>query len=267
MASKPAAKKPAPPKSTAKKPAAARKRAGIDAPEQAVPATATPDWERIELDYRAGIKTLRQIAGEHGISHVAVNKRAKKDGWERDLAAKIQAKADALVTKSLVTTPVTKERQMAEKAVVDANAQAVADVRLAHRADIHRARRITNALLQELEQQTEPQVLALLKQLGEMLRNEDERGIDRRNDLYQAVISLPERSKTMKTLAESLRVLVDMERTAFGMGKDSGQAADALGALLHTICTGNSSAFMPVANDPERVSGFMPVVGPDDGDD
>ena len=25
------------------------------------------DWEKIELDYRAGIKTLRQIADEHGI--------------------------------------------------------------------------------------------------------------------------------------------------------------------------------------------------------
>jgi hypothetical protein len=27
-----------------------------------------PQWERIELDYRAGIKSLRQIAAEQGIS-------------------------------------------------------------------------------------------------------------------------------------------------------------------------------------------------------
>lgn len=38
-----------------------------------------PDWERIELDYRAGIKTLQQIADENGISHAAVHKRAKRD--------------------------------------------------------------------------------------------------------------------------------------------------------------------------------------------
>ena len=43
----------------------------------------TPDWERIELDYRAGIKTLRQIADGSGVSHVAVSKRAHKHGWER----------------------------------------------------------------------------------------------------------------------------------------------------------------------------------------
>ena len=53
-----------------------------------------PDWEKIEADYRAGIKTLRQIAGEHGVSHVAINKRAKRDGWSRDLSAKIAAKAE-----------------------------------------------------------------------------------------------------------------------------------------------------------------------------
>ena len=35
-----------------------------------------PDWERIELDYRAGMKTLRQIADEHGLTHGAINKRA-----------------------------------------------------------------------------------------------------------------------------------------------------------------------------------------------
>jgi hypothetical protein len=57
------------------------------------PTTAqSPDWIQIEVDYRAGIKTLRQIADEHSISHVAINKRAKRDGWTRDIAAKIQAK-------------------------------------------------------------------------------------------------------------------------------------------------------------------------------
>jgi hypothetical protein len=57
----------------------------------------------------------------------------------------------------------------------------------------------------------------MLQELGELLRREDDNGNDRRNDLYMKVISLSERSKTMKTLADSLRLVVDMERTAFGM--------------------------------------------------
>ena len=185
-------------------------------------AKSAPDWERIELDYRAGIKTLRQIADENGITHGAINKRAKRDGWERDLSEKINAKADALVSKAAVSSLVSTESRAAEKQVVDANAQAVANVRLAHRRDIQRARKLTNSLLDELEQQTDPDTLVMLRELGELLRSEDDNGQDRRNDLYQKVISLSERSKTLKTLADSLRVMVDMERQAFGMDAKGG---------------------------------------------
>ena len=82
MAATPKGKKPEPHKVTPTKPAATKKAAGKAAP---APAKAV-DWERIELDYRAGIKTLRQIADENGITHGAINKRAKRDGWERDLS-------------------------------------------------------------------------------------------------------------------------------------------------------------------------------------
>lgn len=54
-----------------------------------------PDWERIEIDFRAGVLSTREIAQAHGISHTAINKRAKAYGWDRDLSAKIKAKADA----------------------------------------------------------------------------------------------------------------------------------------------------------------------------
>lgn len=193
-----------------------------------------PDWERIELDYRAGVKSLREIAAEHGITEGAIRKRAKKPGeaWERDLAGRIQAKAEELVRKDAVRAEVRANQSASEKAVVDANAQAIADIRLSHRRDIRRARTLTNALLSELEQQTDPETLVMLAQLGEMLRNEDEKGQDRRNDLYQKVISLSERSKTLKTLAESLRSVVDMERTAFGMDADKGQEIDPLAQAM-----------------------------------
>ena len=221
MATPPKGKKPAPRKTPIPKPAASEKAAGASVP---APAKAAADWERIELDYRAGIKTLRQIADENGITHGAINKRAKRDGWERDLSEKIQAKAEALVSKAAVSSEVSTATRIREQEVVDANAQAVADVRLAHRRDIHRARRLTNALLDELEKQTDPDTLAMLAEMGELLRAPDENGVDKLNDLYQKVISLPERSKTMKTLAESLQKLVDMERQAFGM--DAKQAPE-----------------------------------------
>jgi len=49
------------------------------------------DWEGIRLDYEAGVKTLRKIAEENGISHTLINKRAKRDGWKRDLSVRIKS--------------------------------------------------------------------------------------------------------------------------------------------------------------------------------
>ena len=191
-----------------------------DSKTAAVPARAKVDWEAVELHYRAGIRSLKDIGAEFGVSDAGIIKRAKRDGWERDLRAKIQAKAEAKVSASLVSAEVSAQTKVLERQVVEANAQAVADIRLAHRRDIHRARRLTNALLDELEKQTDPDTLALLGDLGEMLRNPDKYDNDKLNNLYQAIISLPERSKTMKVLVESQQKLVLLERQAFGLDAD-----------------------------------------------
>ncbi len=214
-----------------------------------------PEWEKIEADYRAGIRTLREVAAEHGISHGAINKRAKRDGWSRDLSGKIAAKADELVSKSAVSRAVSTETRIPEREIIDANAQAIVSVRLSHRKDIQRSRRVAMALLEELEQQAGGEQVALLEQLGELLRREDDRGQDKLNDLYQKVISLPGRAKTMKDLGETLRVLVTLERQAFGLdtaGADGESAAGSTRQLtdaeravrLSRLMAGNPDALL-----------------------
>ena len=178
------------------------------------------DWERIEIDYRAGVKSLREIAGEHGISEGAIRKRAKRDGWARDLADRIQQRAEDLVRTQAVRTEVRSEQRATERQVIEANAEAVANVKMAHRSDISRARAIVNGLLDELQEMVGSDNATLLQELGFLLRSEDENGKDRLNDLYQQIISLPGRSKAMKDLTASLQSLVAMERTAYGMDKD-----------------------------------------------
>ena len=229
-----------------------------------------PDWEKIEADYRAGILSLREIAEAHpGVNHVAITRRAKREGWSRDLSAKIRAKADALVTERTVTADVTAERRVSERDIIDANAQAIVSVRLAHRKDIQRSRSITMRLLEELELQSGRENAELLEQLGELMRREDDRGQDKLNDLYQKIISLPGRAKTMKDLGESLRVLVTLERQAFGLDDKDQKPQDSLTTLLQTIAGGNASAFRPVAHDPEAMpeSTFKPQAGDDLDDD
>ncbi|WP_338571535.1 hypothetical protein V6L78_26820 [Pseudomonas canadensis] len=179
------------------------------------------DWERIEQLYRAGVLSLREIAiACPGPNHVAIARRAKKFGWVQDLSAKIKAKANDLVTRQAVTADVTAERAVSDKAVIEINAQAIASIRMAHRGDIARGRRLTNKLLDELEGLTDNR--ELFDQLGELMRDPDDNGLDKRNDLYGKVISLPGRSKTMKEMADTLKTLVSLERQAFNLDEAEG---------------------------------------------
>ena len=179
-------------------------------------AKATPDWEKIEADYRAGVLSLREIADKHqDVNHVSISRMAKKRGWDRDLSAKIKTKADALVTRQGVTDDVTAKSTVSERQLIEANAQVIADVRMSHRGDIRRARSLTMTLLSELEATTIDHCLFM--ELGELLRDEDERGQDKRNDLYQKVIGMSSRVSSMKSLAEALKTLVGLEREAYGM--------------------------------------------------
>jgi hypothetical protein len=59
--------------------------------------------------------------------------------------------------------------------------------------------------------------LALFQELGEILRSEDDKGSDKRNDLYQKVISGAGRVDSMKKLADTLKTLIGLEREAYGM--------------------------------------------------
>lgn len=178
----------------------------------------TPDWERIEQQYRAGVLSVREIAVAGGVSHTAINKRAKANGWDRNLKAKIQAKADALVSKAEVSTEVSKETLATERNIVEANAQVIANVRISHRTDIGRYRKLANSLLEELEGMTDNR--ELFDQVGELLRSEDDNGQDKLNDLYQKVISLPSRTKTLKDLGDTLKVLIGLERQAYSIDEE-----------------------------------------------
>ncbi|NWC11924.1 hypothetical protein HX776_24360 [Pseudomonas agarici] len=191
-----------------------------------------PDWERIEQLYRAGLLSVREIGATCGVSHTAIQKKAKAGSWERDLRAKIKAKADSLVAKAEVATSVATETLATERGIVDANAKVIADIRMAHRADIGRARRLANLLFGELEGLTEEQ--GTLKELIEQLKDSDD-GADMSDVLALAskMSSLPSRTKTMKELGETLKNLILLERQAYSIDANPEEDTKAPAGLGH----------------------------------
>lgn len=170
------------------------------------------DWEGIEREYRAGVRSLREIAAEFEVSHVGIKKKADREGWERDLGAKIRAKADALVMKEAVTPLVTAETKLAEKQIVEANAAIQAQIRREHRTDIQRTKRIVNKLLEALEALPLPVLKAKASA-----------------DECQAVLALiREHASAVKQLSSTQRDSVTMEREAFGIAQmvESSESTD-----------------------------------------
>ena len=181
----------------------------------------TIDWERLEPDWRAGIKSVPQMVAEYEeatgktVSKSAINKHFKDFGIPRDLAAKIKAKADAIVSASMVSGKVSTDTNATDVEIINKAATDIAIIQLAHRQDIRRNRELANKLMSELEAQTGN--LELFHQLSELMQSNDKDAVGKLDDMYRRVIALPSRVDTAKKLAETLKVLIGLEREAFNI--------------------------------------------------
>ncbi len=118
------------------------------------------DYERIEPGWRAGILSPAQLAEAYTldtgtpVSRVAIIKHFQKLGVPRDLKAKIQAKADAMVQQAMVTGKVTTATTVTTAKIIDRTAAEQVKVRLAHQGGAARLQRLVVKLTAELERQT-----------------------------------------------------------------------------------------------------------------
>lgn len=182
------------------------------------------DWELVEKHYRAGVMSLRQIASECGGTEGAIRKRAKKDGWTRNLTARIQDRADELVRKELVRTVSTQLTPASEKETVEIAAQATATILIVQKGSIARSHALFKNLLAELEATTDNK--ELFGQLGELMANPDEKGnMDKMTEIFRKVVSMGGRIDSAKKLIEILEKTVKLEREAFGVDRqDAGES-------------------------------------------
>jgi len=179
------------------------------------------DWEWIEGPFRAGIKSVLQIAAEYyaetgvTVTHAGIAAHFKKLGITRNLASKVKSKADALVSIAEVLARVSTETTITDAVIINESAQAVADVRMSHRRDIRRGISLLMRLFDELEIQTSN--IELFEQLGDILANPDERGQDKLNDIYRKCTALPGRVDSVKKLTDAMKTLVTLQREAYNI--------------------------------------------------
>lgn len=143
------------------------------------------DWEAIEKDWRAGIKSKKQMSDDHMVSRAAIDKHFAKLGIDRDLKAQIQAQAQALVARSVAK--VTCGDQASQDQIIETNASTSAQVQLNQRMDIRKLNDFVRKLRETIELQE----------------------ID--------VTELPRLVDMTKKLTETMRLAISMEREAYGI--------------------------------------------------
>ena len=181
------------------------------------------DWERIEAEYRAGKLSLREIAKARGCTEGAIRKKAKACGWERDLSAKIeQAVRNKEVRNRVRTLTAT-----AEKDIVEANAQAIIDIKNGHRKDIQRATGLVATLFGKVEKELD---------IEPCDTKEPANQVDK--------LALPQLVDCTKKLTDCLKTLTEIESKAWGFDSDKSNPQDGLSALAE-LCRASQPMVIP----------------------
>ena len=190
------------------------------------------DWEAIEQDWRAGIKSAIQMGVEHDISHTAINKHFRKLGVERDLTAKIRAKAEAMVSAAQVSGMVSEETTATTAEIINTNALTAAKALFRHQTGIKRSQQLYENLLAEIEAITNNP--DLFSRLGELMidpvgdtptKGELDR-VEKLRAAFEKVLTSPARIDSFKKLTDTLKTLIGLERQAYGLADNANGEAD-----------------------------------------
>lgn len=164
------------------------------------------DWEAVEREYHAGQLSVSEIGRQYGISHTAINKRAKKEKWNRDLASRVQREVSARLVSEEVSNA------NAKQAIETAAMRGVELVRQ-HRRALGRSQIIIEKLLAELESGTDN--LYVIEEAIEDETAGDKDG-KRRNMMLKAV-SLSSRAQIAAALSVTIKNVIPLERQAFNL--------------------------------------------------
>ena len=186
------------------------------------------DWSAITPHFRAGLRSIKSIGKEFGVSDVAIIKHFRRLGISRDLKARIHEVAAEKVRAAEVRASVSALTPQTVQLTVEVNAQVIALLQMKHRGMGADAAALVIRQMAELGQGTDsPDLFMRVAELLESLDDEPTAG--QRTDMYAAlslIASLPARAKVLKDLVDSMQKIIGVEREAFGLNTDDGSGGD-----------------------------------------
>ena len=166
------------------------------------------DWERIERLYVAGQMTIRQIAEECNVTHQSITKKAKAEGWQRNLDDAIKTRTKAKIAQIDIAHIVEQSAQenaqqsarTLKRAIEEASDVAAGTI-VRHRADI----RLCTERAKEIEAMLDDHM-------------------QRAGDLADVVKA----TQAFKALVDARAKLIDKEREALGIQSGEKDPGDSM---------------------------------------
>lgn len=191
---------------------------------------ASIDWEALEVEYRTGKYSNRQLGAKFGVSESAIRYRAKGKGWQKDLSKKVQQQTRIKSTQKAVVDTVRKQREaqgsdveapLTEDEIVEAAAEHSATIITQHQKRIEKYQAIVDDFATRIKEQVAAGKVSVIAKNGEQVE------ID---------VSLDYVGKSIGNGVMALERLVKLERQAHGIDSDErSDEGETLEALLAEV--------------------------------
>ena len=159
------------------------------------------DWERIELDYRTGRYSNRELTRLHGPSEAAIRKRAKDHGWQRDLSEQIRKR---VIEKTTAAVAREVSRAETDQQYVEEAAEAGANIIRGHQRLLIQAKNIAETLMERLTEQLKSKTMK----------------VEVRGEVMEVDVNLDYAGKSLGHATQALERVVKMERQSYGLDAD-----------------------------------------------
>lgn len=189
------------------------------------------DWEKIERQYRLGKKTDEEVSAANKISRSALARRAKKEGWSKDLSEQVKLETRAKVSAAIVKKATEKLRESHKKDSNAVEVEAISNALLIaeHEKVGTKGRELFEKILDRIAEQVDaaPSIEAVAK----MVEAEDPLALP----ALRKILALPSYVDSAKKATEGAAKAIEVERKARNLDDAPPTDNDPITVIEHRI--------------------------------
>ena len=191
----------------------------------------TYDWEAIREEYRTGRFSLNELSRRHGPGRATIQKRAVKEGWEKDLSDQVRQRTREKISRATLPPEALEAYESlgdAEQALVEHAADENAAVVKGHRKLLTHWRGLLTQYSSQLTEQTrKPTRTVINRATGEPT---------------EVDLELDYVGKCMNYGTQALEKVIKLERQSYGLDQEDDDDLKTFEELMREVAPRDDTA-------------------------